>query len=134
MKSIRFAALLFLVAVQATARAPKAPDPGNPKTAGDLLQDCRALDQPASYQKGVCVSFIDATWQSTNLLNYYKHLCAGGKSPDKVLCVPNDVSFDEVVRAAVRYIEQHPERHRQLAYGEVLDAIHAAWPCTSAKK
>jgi hypothetical protein len=138
MKTIALAGLL-LVALRGSTPSPQRISPARdvvrPKTAGELLQDCRAVGGSSASGQGVCAAFVDATWQSTNLMNHWKKLCAANDpdSPRGIVCLPGDATLDQVVRVVVEHLEKHPERHAQLAYGEALNAIYAAWPCAKPK-
>jgi hypothetical protein len=48
-------------------------------------------------------------------------------------CLPDGVSYDQIVRVVVKYLQSHPERLHRRGKGLAVEALSAAFPCPKAK-
>jgi hypothetical protein len=98
---------------------------------GAVLRDCQAtvaemdgqrLTPAAQAQSAHCLGRIEGL-----LATHYLTLERTGMPP--WFCVPPAVSVGQVIRAAVRYMEAHPERSEWQATHLLFTALSEAFPC-----
>ena len=124
MKSITLAAVLFVLACSAVAE--------QDRSGGVLLKGCRlalAHEQPdlvGAIDAGYCYGFVNASWSA---MEVDKVLFKDGK-----YCYAEVVHTQQLVRILVKWLEDHPAKLPEDAYGLVLEAFVDAFPCEAKPK
>jgi Rap1a immunity proteins len=91
----------------------------NAFVSGNKLYDwCTATD--GSFDKGACYGYIQAVADVAN----------GLKSVD--VCMPSSVTVRESIDVVYIYLRDKPAERHFLAYGTVIAALAAAFPCPKA--
>jgi Rap1a immunity proteins len=49
--------------------------------------------------------------------------------PDRRWCSPNDVSYEQMIRVVLAYIERRPQRMHEDFLVLAIEAMRQAWPC-----
>jgi len=104
--------------------------PARAHTNGNDLRDyCgAALDKQnqAGARAGLCVGFLDAYRQLAVMLPASANL--------KLLCLPDGIGQEQLIRVLIKYLDQHPEKLHLPAAQLVYDATNDAFPCPTEKK
>jgi hypothetical protein len=84
------------------------------QSANYVIPDCRTLisgEQSHPILSGYCMGSVQATF-------YFN-----------VLCAPDRVTVEQMVRVVVQYIDSHPARINENFLFLAAEAMSAAWPC-----
>jgi hypothetical protein len=97
---------------------------GDGTSAREILPGCRALQNSARYEepaeifmKGYCIGILEGV------------AAVGTLGANRVICMPDKVTNEQLVDVVVRYIETHPERGHVNFTLTALFAMVLAWPC-----
>jgi len=114
---------LLLTTVAAAQRPAPAPAPARPaaptiptRVTAKMLSDLCAQD------RGACLGYIIGSTDS-----WASALVAAGRP--QVVCIPGNVSNDQITQATVRYIRARPEEAGLNAAVVIFAALKATFPC-----
>lgn len=85
-----------------------------------LYADCKS-DKP--FNQGYCGGYVVGV--VANMVNMQRYRVL----PDSALCVPEDVSKQQLVDAVVKYLEAYPRQRARQAVNLVPEALTAEYPC-----
>ena len=92
----------------------------------------------ANYLLPFCRSEVSATPTRHYVGVFYRGACAGVVmtlwSVGSEFCGPRGVTYNQMLRVVVRWIEQRPERHHEPFARLALQAMQAAWPCNPVRR
>ena len=106
-------------------------------SANNILPGCHLLILPTpptstagvdGWSVGMCFGTIDGLLAVARD-QQFKLIMRYGKADDAPFCVPGQATFAQVLRVAVAYVEQHPERMHEEFAPLALEALQKAWPC-----
>ena len=99
-----------------------------------LTKDCRAAvrvmdDESKASQTdyvyaAACANYLEGVLDAFETIREW-----GTAVRSDVLCVPNDVKRDQVVRVFTKYADAHPEVLNRSATSTIWSAMHFAFPC-----
>lgn len=119
--------LLCLVVILCTSPSGFTQDKPNSGADGnDLRKNCGAIvdGRVGSYEAGYCYGLIDGVVQLGNSLPraFPTH------------CFPSGVTYGQLVKVVMKYLEEHPEKLNGSATLLIAQALHEAFPCHAASK
>ena len=92
----------------------------------------------ANYILPFCRGEVSATPTRHYTGVFYRGVCLGVVmtwwSVGPGFCGPHGVSYRQMLRVVVRWIEQRPERHHEPFAQLALQAMQAAWPCNPVRR
>jgi len=111
--------VIFLTGIACAQSAPKRYTDGN-----DLRDECGAAvaGQLGTYQSGHCLGFIEGYLQVAPIPNLPTH------------CIPAGVTYEQLTKVVVKYLDQHPEKLHLAAVLLISQATHYAFPCSAKMK
>jgi hypothetical protein len=100
----------------------------NASTGLDLLQMCTSPD--GSFTQGVCLGFIEAVWQSEDMIYAVARTANPKKKPKVYICTPDEFSLSQGRLAFIAYAQNNPKYLNTVpASMLVRAALQTAFPC-----
>ncbi len=103
-------------------------------TGKDIYESCRhaiaGLDNVGDYDDhrfGVCAGYI------AGIIDFHTVATTVESLPGDMFCLPRNISTAEVMRRVTRYLEEHPDRHHDLAAYLVILALQETYPCQNTE-
>jgi hypothetical protein len=140
------AALIAAVLLLCTPRLARAGDSAG-DTGNDLLEYCKPVAEHGAEAKdffaGYCLGLIQGM-RYTMSVDVGAHSLAKEPSTDKSIeakratmrcdsvwkeCVPDEATAGQLAKVVVKFLNDHPERLHEDAFGLIHDAFKAAFPC-----
>jgi hypothetical protein len=87
-----------------------------------LRDDCKNSDTGSGYNEGKCIAFVigvDAGYQMDR----------GVDGMQSHVCMPEGVTYGQMVKVVVKYLNDHPEELHHPAALLTLNALIGAFPC-----
>ena len=84
-----------------------------------LLEQCSDWAKPDSEQ-------TPSSYQASAFCSAY---VAGVFDAMDNVCPPDGVTYGQMVRVVLKFLNDHPERLHEGRFRLVVDALRAAWPC-----
>jgi hypothetical protein len=88
-----------------------------------LLPACKSSALSDAYEQGICLGII------IGVSGMAREARAHGDATYLCMDIPSGVTFGQMRRVVVRYIEERPARMHELFRSLSLEAMQAAWPC-----
>jgi hypothetical protein len=99
-------------------------------TGTDIYESCthalKGLKKTGEYDDhrfGVCAGFI------AGIVDFHTVATTVESLPVDMFCLPGNISTAQVIRDVTQYLEDHPEKHHDLAAYSVILALREAYPC-----
>jgi hypothetical protein len=101
---------------------------GYPADSGNnLLEKCQNYDSNwNSYDGGFCMGFL---FGAVNQAQSRFNPAEGRKMGPPLICMPSEVSFEQMRRIVVRWLNEHPEALHKSGTYLVIDALQETYPC-----
>lgn len=132
MRNISFWSSIILIAgLMAPTQSAKAEETGEEFYRGcdmmmKLINDTAPEDPDAMMDAMECLGYVAGA--SDMVSSYQKMLrIAGGK---QVICLPEELSYREVITRVHRYMRSHPETMRMPRAGAFHEALKASYRCS----
>jgi len=96
--------------------------PQRPWMATKLYEDCSA---PLAnlFERGLCYGYIDAVIAVRGIIETVMTPGVAGS------CIPPGATKDQIRDVVVSHLRDHPVDRHQDAFGLVIKALKAVWPC-----
>ncbi len=123
-------AMLLLVAILFAGTSVSAKSVNYVFTGKDIYESClhamAGLDKTGEFDEhrfGVCAGYI------AGIVDFHTVSTTVESLPSDMFCLPRDISTAAVMRSVTRYLDEHPDRHHDLAAYLVILALQQAYPC-----
>ena len=93
---------------------------------GNTLAERCSQGLTNDYNGGFCVGFIAGTVvQAQNRFNP----ATGTKMGPSLICMPKDVTYEQMRKILMRYLDNHPEELNKSGVWLLLKSLQDAYPC-----